>query len=469
MLATAALLMSLFPGFAAAVGAAGPASGDGIVPQALAGNQNCRGSDGDFELRINAPGDGTFTHLATGFSITIDVRDTALGQVFDYVATGGTIFKIYVKAGPDTNLYDYGAAGSDGADTGLHGTVNPSNGRFYGLSHISICFDDTASPTLVTTPNPTSGTVGETALNDSALLSGGNNPTGSITFNLYAPSAPTCTGTPAFTQTVTVAGNGTYSTSGGPTANAAGTWRWTATYSGDANNAPASSGCDAELVTIAKDSPTLVTTPNPTTGTVNVTALNDSAELSGGFNPTGSITFNLFAPSDSTCSGVPAFTQTVTVSGNGTYSTSGGPIANAVGTWRWTASYTGDTNNNTASSGCTAELVTIGLNQPSLSTAPNVLPNDSATLGGLVSPSGGTITFDLYLNATCTGDAAGSWNSPVNANGTFNSANTAIRVTADTVVSWIVTYSGDSNNAGATSGCAAEQADIDFTPLQSAS
>lgn len=81
-------------------------------------------------------------------------------------------------------------------------------------------------------------------------MSAGFNPTGTITFRLYAPSAPSCTGTPAFTNVVTVNGNGTYNTSSGFVSNATGTWCWTATYSGDANNNSAVSGCNVELVQI---------------------------------------------------------------------------------------------------------------------------------------------------------------------------------------------------------------------------
>lgn len=363
IVATLGLLMSAFPSMAAAVGDAGSPSGDGIQPTALAGNRNCAPGDGEFELRIQSPADGPFTHAASGFTITLDVRSTAEGQVFDYIASGGTIFHIYVKAGPDTNLYDYGAAGSDGADTNLHGTVNPSNGRYYGLSHISICFNDTASPSL-TTQASAAITIGGT-IHDVATLSGATSDAGgTITFALYGPDDATCSGT------------------------------------------------------------------------------------------------NLVATDAS---------FTVAVSGNGNY-TSPSFTPTAVGTYRWIANYSGDAKNNATANGCNEanESVVVSLNQPSLSTTPNVLPNDSATLSGLVDPSGGTITFKLFFNADCTGDPIDTWSSTVSANGTFSSSNTTHTVSADTVISWIVEYSGDAKNAAATSGCAAEQADVDFTPLQAA-
>jgi uncharacterized repeat protein (TIGR01451 family) len=207
-----------------------------------------------------------------------------------------------------------------------------------------------ANPTLPTTPS-LGGTVGLVTLNDSATVTGGYNPTGSVTFNLYDPSHSDCSGTPAYTQTVTLSG-GSAHTSPGFLANLAGTWQWTASYSGDSNNNPASSGCGAEPVTVNPASPSGSTAQN--------LIPNDSFTLSGGFNPTGSITFKLFSPSDANCSGIPALTQTVTVTGNGTYSTSNTTFtATAEGTWRWLSTYSGDVNNAGTSSACGVEQFTI--------------------------------------------------------------------------------------------------------------
>ena len=77
---------------------------------------------------------------------------------------------------------------------------------------------------------------------DRALLSGGSKPTGTITFNLYGPDDPTCSGAPAYTVDQTVIGNGLYRS---PTfaPQSAGSYLWVATYSGDANNAPAATAC----------------------------------------------------------------------------------------------------------------------------------------------------------------------------------------------------------------------------------
>src|SRR5262249_22680915 len=156
-----------------------------------------------------------------------------------------------------------------------------------------------ASPDLITAPSPDAVTLGTTpvTLKDTAVPGDGFRPTGTIPFPLGGPGRGTVD-----TETVTVNGNGTYTTPNGfmlpTTGMVAGTYTWTAHYSGDANNNAANDqGGIAEQTVVSPASPTLTTTPNLTTVTLtpnSVTAppiLQDTAELEGGFNPTGSITF----------------------------------------------------------------------------------------------------------------------------------------------------------------------------------
>lgn len=76
------------------------------------------------------------------------------------------------------------------------------------------------------------------SIHDVAILSGGSYPTGTITFDLYGPSAspttPDCSGSPIFTSTVAVNGNGSYpSAAFDATATGPGLYTWIAQYSGD--------------------------------------------------------------------------------------------------------------------------------------------------------------------------------------------------------------------------------------------
>jgi hypothetical protein len=85
---------------------------------------------------------------------------------------------------------------------------------------------------------------------DVAHLSGGTEPTGTITFRLYGPNDATCAGAPVFTFTSEVLGNGYYK-SGEFTPKVAGTYRWVVDYSGDQKNNPAGpTGCGAEEETV---------------------------------------------------------------------------------------------------------------------------------------------------------------------------------------------------------------------------
>ena len=68
---------------------------------------------------------------------------------------------------------------------------------------------------------------------------------------------------------------------------------------------------------MAKNDPTLSSTPSPATVTLGPpVTLNDVMDLEGGLNPTGTITFTLVGPNGTTVD-----TEMVLVNGNGLYST----------------------------------------------------------------------------------------------------------------------------------------------------
>jgi len=102
-------------------------------------------------------------------------------------------------------------------------------------------------------------------------------------------------------------------------------------------------------VTVAEASPGLITNASPDIALGG--SVHDTATLAGGSSPTGEIAFNLYGPDDSLCSGSPVFTDMETVSGNGDY-TSDDFTPTAPGTYRWTASYSGDSDNDPVSTSC---------------------------------------------------------------------------------------------------------------------
>ncbi len=144
---------------------------------------------------------------------------------------------------------------------------------------------EAAQPTIVT--RATGPVVLGAAISDTAVLSNGSSPTGTITFNAYGPNDANCSGTVAFTATKTVNGNGEY-TSGNFKPTEAGTYRWIASYSGDVNNLPAAGVCndanETSIVTVPAPTEPVVT-PTPTgsvetaTGTPGRTPPNTATDI----------------------------------------------------------------------------------------------------------------------------------------------------------------------------------------------
>jgi uncharacterized delta-60 repeat protein len=96
------------------------------------------------------------------------------------------------------------------------------------------------SPTITNAASP-SVTLGG-SVSDSANLAAGFSPSGTIAFTLFGPDNGTCAGTPIFISTKLVSGDGSYS-SDSFTPTSPGTYRFVATYSGDANNNAVATAC----------------------------------------------------------------------------------------------------------------------------------------------------------------------------------------------------------------------------------
>jgi hypothetical protein len=197
-----------------------------------------------------------------------------------------------------------------------------------------------ASPSLTTTPSPTPPVLGDASvtLSDSATLSNGANPTGIITFDLFDPN-----GNLRAQDIVPVNnGNATYNSFNVPLdtmSDVTGAWHWDAMYGGDPTNNSADS--DPEVFTINAATPTLVTTPGGTVILGGSGTLTDSATLSGGYFPTGQITFNLLDPNGNL---VAMFVDPV--NGNGTYTTPAGVTPLTAGLYEWHVDYgSGNLNN----------------------------------------------------------------------------------------------------------------------------
>jgi hypothetical protein len=308
-----------------------------------------------------------------------------------------------------------------------------------------------AIPTITTSEQPATATVGG-SIADQATVSGGDSPTGTVTFSLYNNSNGT--GTPLFTDTKTLSGG--MATSKGYTAAATGTDYWVATYNGDSNNAPVTSDTGSEPVTISPATPTISTSQQPATATVGG-LIADQATVTGGYNPTGTVTFNLYNNPNGT--GTPLFTDTKTLSGG--MATSKGYTAAATGTDYWVATYNGDSNNNTVTSGIASESVVIGLASPGINTSPQPASvtvggsiADKATVTGGYNPTG-TVTFNLYNSKTVQNASTLLFTDTETASisgSTVTATSKGYTATAAGTDYWVATYNGDSNNSSVTSG-----------------
>ncbi|MGH2855303.1 MAG: hypothetical protein ACRDLF_14050, partial [Solirubrobacteraceae bacterium] len=312
-------------------------------------------------------------------------------------------------------------------------------------------------PVMVTTQQPSSGAIG-TSYKDTATLSGASSPdgSGSITFTLYP--AKGCTGTVLDTETVgNVNANADYTTPAGVVLQNAGTYYWVASFTGDSNNKNVSTGCNDEPVVVAKNSPSILTTPGPSSGAIGAN-YKDTATLSGaaGLDGNGSITFTLYPAKG--CTGTALDSETVNnVNANADYTTPAGVALQNAGTYYWAASFSGDTNNkqvNPSNADCNAEPVVVGKNQPSIVTTQQQASGaigdtykDKATLSGGASLDGnGSITFTLYPAKGCTGTVLDTETvTGVSANADYTTPTGAVLQNAGTYY-WAASFSGDSNN-----------------------
>ena len=330
--------------------------------------------------------------------------------------------------------------------------------------------------TLATNVNPDTITLGG-SFQDSATLSGlvaGIAPSGTMTFTVYKGND--CTVSPAFGPvTVAVSSATTLSPTFTPTST--GTYRVVASYSGDSNyGAAGPTACldPAEDVLVNPKAVTLTTNVNPDTITLGG-SFQDSATLSGlvtGTPPTGTMTFTVYKGND--CTVAPAFGPvSVNVSGETTLSPTFTPTS--AGTYRVVASYSGDSNYNSAGpTACLDPAEDVVVNPKPVTLATNVNPDtivlggsfqDSATLSGLVTgiaPTG-TMTFTVFKGDNCTIAPAFG---PVTVN--VSSATTLSPTFTPTSVGTyrvVASYSGDGNYpAAGPTACLDPAEDVLVTP-----
>jgi hypothetical protein len=277
---------------------------------------------------------------------------------------------------------------------------------------------------------------------------------GEISFEVFGPGDLTCSG-PALTPppaSASVSGEGEYSSNFTPPT--AGDYYWSAHYSGDLENEPADAECSA-ISTVDKASPGLE--GSASSGAVG-TAIHDEVTVTGGFSPTGEVTFSVYGPADTSCS-TPLETSSAPLqSGN---ATSADFIPQQTGEFRWTVEYEGDANNEPAGLACGAENQASAVAKASptlagLATSAEVgqTITDSATLSGGFA-AGGQLLFRAYGpgDQSCAGAAKYEEAVAVSGDDTYSPAGFSPPAG---LYRWTVEYEGDANNEPAGLACGAE-------------
>jgi hypothetical protein len=332
------------------------------------GNYDNATDDGINETTVVSPATPTIVTQATAtIGFGNDVLNDSAVLSGGYHLTGGSIhFTLDTPGGTldegtvnVTGDATYNAPSvtvtQDGTYT-WHATFSPAAGDGNNTGAIddgtneSVTISQSTNDSITTSASQIGNVVGSAQITDTATLSGADFGTGTITFTLIAPDGST-TVEPA----VQVHGSGQYNA---PTVTATqvGTYQWVAAYSGDVNYAPVSTAMNdpAEQATVVKATPSISTAQQPTSAMVG-TPISDEAFVSGGFNVTGSVTFNLYNNPNGT--GPALFTDTEPLIGGEATSASFTPMA--TGTDYWVATYNGNGTNNSVTSGLADEGVLV--------------------------------------------------------------------------------------------------------------
>jgi hypothetical protein len=438
----------------------------------------------------------TSSAVPTHANVGADLTDSAtLANTTSLDGTGTITFTLYTPGDatcastPAATLIEGGIAG-DGPFTSPAGSVDASvTGTYHWIASFSgdggdsaaatACADEpvtiTPDATISTTAEPSAAALG-TTLQDSAILGNTTNLTGlgTITFNLYGVGDDAC-GSPLDTETVaTGTSAATVSTTTGYTTAIAGTYEWTAAFSGDASNTAASTTCGEEPVVVTAH-PGITSTAEPDSGPVGST-LQDSATLTGGSNFTaaGTIQFSLYGPGDTSCSTY-LFRFTfgeITFDGPFDTTLSDGYLATIPGIYNWVAIFSGDGNNAGATTACGDDPVAIGGN-PTITGTPDPAAGstggrlqESALLSGTESLQGtGAVMFNLYGpgDATCGTVIHTESVTGVASDGPFGTSTGFVAGIPGTY-NWTATFTGDADNAPTATPCGAQPVVVTRVP-----
>jgi hypothetical protein len=134
---------------------------------------------------------------------------------------------------------------------------------------------------------------------------------------------------------------------------------------------------------------------------------------------------------------------------------------------------TGPVSSTEGGNGAAASTsLTVTKAQPTIATSlstnsgqPGVSVSDSATLSGAAPGAAGTVTYAVYRDDACAGAVYKS--SAVNVTGGVVPSSASLTLDSAGTYYWVATYSGDTNNLGATSVCGAAVVVVRIEPAPS--
>ncbi len=269
---------------------------------------------------------------------------------------------------------------------------------------LSIGAPPAAAPNATISPSAIGAT-----LSDAAIGAGGT-----VTFTVFGPepAAPAdCSAGGSQVGSATVQGNGTLNPGGGFTPGQVGDYWWYASYTGDGSDPAATSGCGTQMAeTVVKAGPTLRLSAAAATGTVGQPVGSPiSAELAGGVNETGTVTFSVYGPQPSpptACGSPTATVGSAAVHADGTYAPASF-TPKAAGSYWWYASYGGDAGNDAAASACGAQMPVTVVSSPKTTTTPTTTRPVATARIAKVAAEGKLLKVTITCKATSHQSCAG--------------------------------------------------------------
>jgi hypothetical protein len=464
-----------------------PAEPAGTVGGVAQGGVACPGNSS-----AGVQADGSFCLNDAGNSAG---GDSAGNTVFNNALQAGTF---HVTEGADPSGFTFENLSCTGGTTSTSGktaTITLAAGDNVVCTYVN----QQNSATLATQVSTTVPVFPGQAVHDTATVTGNqatDTPSGTVTFFLCSqvPAGSSCSSGGTNIGTGTLSGSGATASATSPDVNTiaspltAGRYCFRAEWPGDTNYPGALSENGGttgvnECFTIQQIATTTTTTPSPGSGgtTTFGSLVTDHAIVqavtSGDGTPTGTVTFFICDPTQTTggaCPtggsqvGSPVTTTAVANSSPPASSADSSAVtANQTGTWCWRAVYTpGGANgsNYTGSSDASSgECFTVTDTTGSTS-AQTWQPNDTATVAaGAGAPLNGTLSAQLYTGDNC-GATSGSAvngqlytktlaNATSAADRTLTTNNTSFSVSTSSAVSWLVTFTSTDSNVAGSSHC----------------